>query len=161
MHKYLAIDVKKCTGCRLCEMWCSFKNSGFPGPAYSRVRVYAMDEKGVSVPLMCNHCEEAFCMKVCPTKSLKRDEATGAVTKDYNLCIGCRACILACPFGAVFLDPDGKVIKCDLCNGKAGGPTCAARCPRGAITYQKPELLALAKQKEHFHKLVDTVNKPS
>ncbi|MGA2106196.1 MAG: 4Fe-4S dicluster domain-containing protein [Syntrophorhabdales bacterium] len=156
MRKYLSIDVKKCSNCRVCQVWCSFTKIGAVGPAYARIRPYSLDSEGITVPNVCNHCEEAFCMAICPTKALYRRDESGAVIINYDACIGCRSCIVACPFGAVFLDPDGKVIKCDLCNGLPE-PVCQARCPRGAITWTKPELVAAEKRKNHTLKLAGSV----
>lgn len=156
MHKYLSIDVKKCTNCRICAMWCSFTKTGAVGPAYARIRPYCIDSEGITVPNVCNHCEEAFCMDICPTRALRRNSETGAVLIDYDLCIGCRSCIAACPFGAVFMDPEGKIIKCDLCDGLPE-PQCQAHCPKGAITWKKPELVAVEKRKAYTHKMAKSV----
>ena len=152
MHKYLSIDARTCSNCRLCETWCSFTKTGECGPAFARVRIYPIDTDGVSVPIVCSHCEEAFCMAVCPTKALKRDSESGAVLLDDDICIGCRSCTLACPFGAVFQQPDGKIVKCDLCKGLPE-PVCAAHCPRAAIIWERPELLTLSKQRRQGRKL--------
>ena len=152
MHKYLAVDIDKCVGCRICEVWCSFTKLGECGPAYSRITLYPIESEGVSVPIVCNHCEEAPCMAVCPVRALNRDSETGAVLLDDTLCIGCRACIVACPFGAIFLTPDGKLIKCDLCDGE---PVCVARCPVNAITYVRPELVSISKQKSYSYKVAE------
>jgi anaerobic carbon-monoxide dehydrogenase iron sulfur subunit len=64
---------------------------------------------------------------------MKRDTRTDAVIIDRNLCVGCKNCISACPFGAVRIDPiNGEVVKCDLCDGQ---PSCASMCKQGAILY--------------------------
>ena len=59
--------------------------------------------------------------------------ATGAKEVDPNVCVGCKVCTIACPFGTINYSADtGKVVKCDLCGGN---PQCAEACPTGAITY--------------------------
>ena len=136
MHTHLSIDVKKCTNCKICQVWCSFTKVGAVGPAYARIRPYSLESEGITVPHVCHHCDKALCMDACPSKALHRSRETGAVLIDDDVCTGCRSCIAACPFGAVFLDPDGKVIKCDLCKGLPA-PVCQARCPKGVISWTK------------------------
>ena len=154
MQKYLFVNIDKCTGCRICENWCSFSKTGECGPGYSRVRVYPMESEGINVPIICNHCKEAYCMAVCPSGALTRHNETGAVIFDENICIGCRACIVACPFGAIFLDINGKILKCDLCNGE---PTCATHCPVDAIVFERSELLTVPKQKLNSQKMAKSL----
>jgi Fe-S-cluster-containing dehydrogenase component len=115
-----------------------------------------MIKEGLSVPIVCNHCNEAYCIAVCDPRALKRDPKTGAVLLDYDLCTGCRVCIKACPFGAISLDPDNKVIKCDLCIGEAE-PVCVARCPTEAIIYERPELISITKHKSYAHGLTKSL----
>jgi len=63
------------------------------------------------------------------------DELTGAVVIDEQKCIGCKACVTACPFGAILLTPEGTLIKCDLCKGD---PKCVKYCYFGAIKFVEP-----------------------
>ena len=66
-------------------------------------------------------------------EAISINAATGAKEVDPNVCVGCKVCTIACPFGTINYHGDsGKVIKCDLCGGD---PQCAAACPTGAITY--------------------------
>jgi len=122
-----------CTGCRACELACSFYCEGIFAPSKSRIRVVRMDWEGIDVPLGCEHCEDAPCMLVCPVKALYRDESTGAVLIDYDTCIGCKECMVACPFGAIHFDREkGIVYKCDLC---FGDPECVKWCFTKAIEW--------------------------
>jgi len=93
--------------------------------------------QGTPVPLMCHHCEDAPCMAVCPTNAISREDDGAPVVVDPDLCIGCKACIVACPFGMMRLSPQGNVAaKCDLCIDrlKVGEvPVCVASCPSGAL----------------------------
>jgi carbon-monoxide dehydrogenase iron sulfur subunit len=156
MSQILSINIELCTNCHLCESWCSFTHTGKISPAYSRIRLHSMEKEGLSVPVVCNHCSKAYCMSVCAPRALKRDSQTGGVLLDQDLCIGCKACIMACPFGAISLDPESKVLKCDLCVG-ASGPVCVARCPKKAIAFERPELISIAKQKAYSHGLVKSM----
>ena len=72
-------------------------------------------------------------MQACPVDAISLDRATGAKVVSESLCVGCKVCTIACPFGTVNYNADsGKVIKCDLCGGE---PECAKACPTEAITY--------------------------
>ena len=101
-----------------------------PSPVLSRIRVVKIEEKGFDFPLSCFHCENAPCMNSCPTGAIERED-TGAVIIKDELCIGCKLCFLACPFGAISIR-ENMPVKCDLCHGK---PFCAEICPSDAIKY--------------------------
>ena len=133
MLKSLHIDPGKCTNCLLCELACSFENEEVFNPAKSRIKVFAFHDQGRYVPYTCTQCAEAWCMSACPVDAISVDRATGAKVVSGDLCVGCKVCTIACPFGTVnYNHSTGKVIKCDLCGGE---PACAAMCPTGAITY--------------------------
>lgn len=129
----LIFDPEKCTGCRACELACSFSCEGVFSPSKSRIRVIKVDEEGIDVPIGCDHCDKAPCMLVCPTRAIDRDRGTGAVIIDVDTCIGCRLCMIACPFGVISYDAQrGLVYKCDLCRGD---PECVKWCFTGALVY--------------------------
>lgn len=70
-------------------------------------------------------------MQACPVNAIDVDEATGAKIVLDDVCVGCKLCVIACPFGTIFFDKDAdSATKCDLC---AGDPACAHACPTGAI----------------------------
>ena len=84
---------------------------------------------------------------------MSRDADTGAMIVDGDLCVGCRMCIVACPFGAVILDGDRRqAIKCDLCGGVE--PWCVRFCEPGALTYELPPAVSLHKKREAGRRLV-------
>ncbi len=127
-ERIIVIDPDKCTGCHSCEMACSMKHFHLNNPLYSRIRIHEFRDVNTFIPVMCQACEDAPCMKVCPMNARIRLES-GAVVTDENLCIGCKACISACPFGAPVINPDtGKTISCDLCMGDELGPWCVFAC---------------------------------
>jgi len=154
MIKVLTIDVDKCTGCRMCEMVCSLRKTNTCNPVRSRINVVRWDEEAIVIPVMCLHCQEPPCALVCPTNAIRRNKETGVVITDENLCIGCRMCIVACPFGGPSLDPiETKVIRCDLCQDEEGGPLCAQMCPTEALKFVRADRLGLIERRKAMEKL--------
>lgn len=145
MLKALVIDPGKCTGCKQCEMACSYENENEFNVAKSRIRVFDFHEEAKFVPYTCTQCAEAWCQQACPVNAITTDAATGVKLVHDNLCVGCKVCTIACPFGTVNYNAStGKVIKCDLCGGK---PACEEACPTDAITYQDVEQTGFDKMK--------------
>jgi len=132
----MVIDMDRCVTCHACEVACR-SHYDVPVPYY-RNWVHALppqgvypDIKKVSYVGLCNHCDDAPCVKACPTgATYKRED--GVVVVDKGLCIGCGICIEACPYGARYIDPlNEKVDKCDFCidrvtNGEE--PACVETC---------------------------------
>jgi len=133
MQKSLHIEPSKCTGCLQCEMACSYENYGVFNPSKSRIKVFDFHHTGRKVPYTCTQCDEAWCMHACPVEAIKVDATTGAKIVLENVCVGCKVCTIACPFGTInYVQETGKVQKCDLCGDK---PACVDACPTAAITY--------------------------
>lgn len=128
----LLVDETRCSGCRACEMICSFRHTGEFGEASARVRVTKREGEGIDRPQLCRQCGQARCVEVCPRQALSRDASTHAVLLDRERCSRCGACRKACPFGAVHGDGEGYPLICDLCGGQ---PACADRCATGAIRF--------------------------
>jgi len=133
MLKSLHIDPGKCTGCRQCEMACSYEHEQSFNPALSRIKVFDFHEQGRFVPYSCTQCSEAWCLQACPVDAISANAALGTKVVNSDICVGCKVCTIACPFGTINYNPhSGKVSKCDLCDG---APKCAEACPTGAITF--------------------------
>ena len=133
MHRSLLIDPAKCTSCLQCEMACSFEHEGVFNPARSRIKIFEFEHGARAIPYTCTQCEEAWCLHACPVEAIVVNAATGAKEVLEDVCVGCKVCTIACPFGTVnYNQASGKVIKCDLCGGD---PWCAKACPTGAISY--------------------------
>ncbi len=144
--KVLLSDPKKCNGCRLCLAACSLFHEGVCNPERSRIRVIEMDENGHYLPFACQHCEDAPCTLACPKEAISRDSEMVRTVIDYNLCVGCRMCVHACPFGAMgFDEARGRPYKCDLCGGN---PLCVEFCEPDAITYTAARKINLPKLRE-------------
>ena len=139
----LLVDTTRCIGCGACSAACKEQNN-LPLPiepentAYTWTTVQKVE--GVNVRRMCMHCLEPTCVSVCPVGALRKT-AEGPVAYDAKRCIGCRYCIMACPFGVPKYQWDSAlpiVGKCILCADrvKTGLPTaCAAVCPTGATMF--------------------------
>lgn len=98
----MVIDLKLCIGCQSCSLACK-QEYGIPRGTYwtktliEEVGTYPNVTR-VYTPQICNHCEEAPCEKACPTGASYTDEDRGVVLVDYDKCVGCRACYVACPY---------------------------------------------------------------
>jgi len=146
MSKALYINYEKCTGCRLCELVCAVKHDGISNPMRSRIKVMKWEMEGLYIPMSCQQCQDAPCVKACPVKALSRDEDLGRVVVDYDVCIGCRTCVSVCPFGAMsFNTIDRKVFKCDLCEGD---PQCVRFCDRKAVDFVSPDEVSIEIKRE-------------
>ena len=140
--KIITVNPNKCTGCRLCELACSFKNTGEFNPVRARIQVIGYDEL-LPIPVTCFQCEKPYCLEVCPARAISKDEKTGAVQVTKQRCVGCKMCSLVCPFGNIAVSAAERVaVKCELCEDE---PECVLFCPTGALEYKEAELTILKK----------------
>jgi Fe-S-cluster-containing hydrogenase component 2 len=132
-HRALIADPKKCNGCSLCRTVCSMVKSGARNPAQARIRIIRYDAESFYLPVICQHCQDAPCMAVCPREAIYRDSRLDRVMIDYDRCISCRMCMATCPFGALGFESERQTVyKCDLCGGN---PLCVRYCFPGALDY--------------------------
>jgi len=154
-RKMLVVHPEKCTACRLCELACTFHQEGEFHPLKARLTVGIFPEENVYVPIVCEQCEVAACQEACPSGAIWRNAVTGALEVDVSRCVGCRMCVMACPFGTmVHVESGGKMQKCDLCQGD---PQCVAVCPWGALEYAEPNEAALARRREVARRLAEVL----
>jgi Fe-S-cluster-containing hydrogenase component 2 len=133
----------QCSGCRICELVCSFTHYKIFNPTLSRIRVTSQEHELIDFPVTCRQCADPPCHEVCPTKALSRNES-GANQIDREQCIGCGECVSACPFGAMYIPAGEKLpISCDLCGGD---PQCVKYCPREVLFYATDEQVAKIKR---------------
>lgn len=152
MEKILVVQPEKCTGCRTCELVCSFTHTGEFNPARSRISVFSFEKVGFSSPVVCQQCSAAACLQVCPVKAISRDAGSGAMVVDQGRCLVCKMCTIACPFGATFYDSSSDMIlKCDLCGGE---PACVKLCPSGAISYQEAGQASAARRRAYAARFI-------
>ena len=154
--RVLMIDHEKCTGCRQCEMVCSVFHNGASNPSRSRIKVVKWEHVGFYLPMTCQNCEKPFCVEVCPTKACHKDLENQRVMIDRDKCIGCKTCIVACPFGAPLYDKVERIsIKCDYCDGD---PQCVRFCEAKAIAYVDEDQVGVSKKREVSLKFFELLN---
>jgi Fe-S-cluster-containing dehydrogenase component len=134
------LDQTRCIGCHACTVACKSENNVPLGVFRTWVKYI---EKGTfpdvrrhfSV-LRCNQCDRAPCTTICPTQALFRRD-NGIVDFDRDRCIGCKGCMQACPYDALYIDPDtNTAAKCHLCAHRVDEglkPACEIVCPTEAI----------------------------
>ena len=121
------IDTRRCFGCHACEVSCKAEND-VPLGNFIRQTIYKDVGEYPKVarmflPMACQHCEDAPCLKACPCGALHK-EAGGTVAVNYDICCGHATCVEVCPYGAIYLDPVAKqAVKCHNCYHRTEGPT--------------------------------------
>ena len=140
--KRIYVNEAWCLGCRLCEYYCAFANSGEDDMVKAlkgvtiHPRIQIESQGNISFAVSCRHCPEPLCVKGCITGALTQKD--GVITIDENKCVGCYTCILSCPYGAVMPGEGTAVQKCELCTRNAqGSPACVAGCPNQAIVWEE------------------------
>lgn len=157
MRLGMVIDLKRCIGCYGCQIACKAENGTRPGTTWARVVKREWGEypnvRKLSIPVLCMHCGEPPCVDVCPTGASQKRERDGIVFVETSFCVGCRACVMACPYGARYFQDEsrnyfgdgendyeacmysvherGVVEKCDFCRKRlerGQEPACSANC---------------------------------
>ena len=161
MRYGMVVDLKRCIGCYTCMISCKAENMTPPGVFWARTYRRELGKypnvRRHYLPLLCMHCQDPPCVEVCPTGAITR-LGNGIVSVDAAKCTGCRACMVACPYGAIFYHgksreyfpgqgltpfeeigyekhPVGAVSKCDFCQTritKGEEPACVVTCLAGA-----------------------------
>jgi len=171
MNCFVVANPDKCIGCRTCEIACvvahSDKSLFTAGTAEVEFnpRLKVIKTATVSAPIQCRHCENAPCANVCPVGAITNKG--NSIQVDPAACVGCKTCMLACPFGAIDLVSEyyegekclqeglkisqgaglcakDRIIanKCDLCVDRPGGPACIEVCPTAAFQLVKNDNMA-------------------
>ena len=132
MKKVLVVDPAKCKGCHSCEIACATWNEGGGSMTESRIKVASFLKELFFYPSVCLQCEIPSCAQVCPVAALKKNAETGVVELDKSKCIGCKVCLIACPFGNMTFTEEGVCAKCEHCGGD---PACVKVCQWNALIY--------------------------
>jgi molybdopterin-containing oxidoreductase family iron-sulfur binding subunit len=191
----MVIDTKRCIGCHTCAMACKVENNLPDGNWWNRTLTVggeSMDTPSGEFPnvemgfvtLACQHCENPACVKVCPVGATYKDETTGIVMQDYDQCLGCRYCMVACPYTGVRVfnweEPKyaagfsvgsadipvhqkNVVEKCMFCShrlAKGRLPACVEACPArarrfGDLNDPESEVSQLLRKRSHFQLLAE------
>lgn len=174
-HMSMVIDLDMCIGCESCTVACKQENNVRLGSSWSRVLKMGSygtypDLEFYFLPVLCQHCEDPQCVKVCPTGA-SNQRADGIVLIDKDKCIGCQYCSMACPYGVRSYNiEEGVVEKCTLCahlvdigEEPACVKTCIGKCRIfGDIDDPKSEISSKIRGAgENLHALADVGNHPS
>lgn len=168
MNSFVIADPGLCIGCHTCEVACvsahsadnMFLQQEENPDFYPRLRVMETDQ--VTAPVQCRQCEDAPCANVCPNGSITNIGSSISINQDT--CIGCKTCMLVCPFGAIAMVPEFRggqkqvqpglrsntngvwarkerlvASKCDLCEESGNGPACVQICPTHALQLVVPD----------------------
>lgn len=143
-HNCIVVNLDRCTGCFGCEIACKMENNVALGQRWSKV--FTVGPVGeypnmtrYALPTMCQQCKDAPCVHVCPTGASYRDSNTNVVLVDKEKCIGCKYCMMACPYGVRSWNKTEKCVeKCTLCGQLTSAgklPACVKSCAAGARFY--------------------------
>ena len=142
MRYGFVIDQRACIGCHACTVACKSEHDVPLGVNRTWVKYIEKGEfpnaRRHFLVERCNHCENAPCVAICPTKALFQRE-DGIVDFDKSRCIGCKSCMQACPYDALYIDPDTHTAaKCNFCAHRIDQglqPACVVVCPEEAIIF--------------------------
>ncbi|WP_139651438.1 4Fe-4S dicluster domain-containing protein [Raoultibacter phocaeensis] len=140
----MVIDTTRCFGCQTCVVSCKVCNEITGDRYWNRIESLDGDTLYQATgtfpdvrlsfrPLVCNHCEKPSCVANCPTGAMQKDESTGIVSNDAEVCIGCGTCVAACPYSMPVVDEEANLsTKCNFCAGRVSTgelPFCVESCP--------------------------------
>jgi len=151
----MLIDLDRCIGCLSCEVACvqekGLEKFGVRPMKVFRVEGISDNPDGFFVPMNCFHCEPAPCVMACPTSAMRKRKKDGIVYVEENLCIGCKACIIACPYGAITFNPSTmKVEKCDYCFKRVDKgllPSCVSKCVTNCLYFVELEEVPIGRHR--------------
>ena len=159
---YLYQDQKKCIGCFSCTIACKSNKHILVGPKPTDIitvgpKMIHGEPRASYVFMPCFHCENPWCVAACPTGAMQKRSQDGIVFIDSNLCVGCKSCMSACPWGSPqWNSGTGKVVKCDYCKDRVDAglkPACVTICTTHCLHFENAEKMP-AIRRERFAKAI-------
>ena len=160
---YIKTNPKRCISCKACEVHCKVHNRVPLGARLGQLVTVGPVDKGglprlLNLFMPCFHCEKPWCVPACPTGAMTRREEDGVVFVRAELCVGCKACIVACPWSVPQWDEAaGKAIKCDFCRERIDAgkkPACVTACTAHALEFVMPGEASLAARSAYATKIL-------
>jgi len=138
-HFAMVLRQDRCIDCEKCMKACIETNHvpgyGWRTKILKRELLAALDQKWEFIPILCNQCNNPPCVRTCPTTATYKDKINGIVQMNNKKCIGCKSCIMACPYDARYYNEEkGAIDKCDFCfdarlSKGTTTPACVEACP--------------------------------
>lgn len=164
-HYSMVIRQDRCIDCKRCLEACVSTNHvpdyGWRTIILKRELSASIDQKWDFIPILCNQCNNPPCVRTCPTRATYKDKKNGIIMMDYKKCIGCKSCIMACPYNARYYNEKRSAIdKCDFCfesrlSKGLKNVACAEACPADARVFGD-----LSDPGDRVFKLIHQLQKP-
>ncbi|MBM3071333.1 formate-dependent uric acid utilization protein AegA [Lelliottia sp. RWM.1] len=160
MNRFIMANSQQCIGCRACEVACVMAHNDEQHVLSERhfhPRITVIKSGATCSPVTCHHCENAPCARSCPNGAISKNN--DSVQVNQQKCIGCKACVVACPFGTmeIIVTPldNGSIKaaahKCDLCAQRSQGPACIENCPADVLALATPAVLGNLAKSRRLH----------
>lgn len=168
----MAIDTRKCVGCTDCVVACENENNipyGFSRAWIEEIAIGKFPDTKVEIMSeRCNQCDSAPCVSACPTGASHYSDIGEVVLISPDLCVGCKACIGACPYDARYIHPGGYADKCTFCMHrvvKGELPACVSVCPThsmhfGDLDDPNSEISKLLESRKYHVRIPEAGTKP-
>ncbi|MCI0468965.1 MAG: 4Fe-4S dicluster domain-containing protein [Nitrospirae bacterium] len=151
-------DLSRCIGCWECEKSCKRENCPPDDTSFGKLIPVPRGDDRLLIFMPCYHCEEPWCVAACPTGAMRKRGSDGIVYVDADVCVGCKSCVSACPWGVPQFDKySGKVSKCHYCKhridvGKA--PSCVTGCPTLALKWLTADEVSTLKREKYAREAI-------
>lgn len=171
-NRFIIADANKCIGCKTCEIACVMSHANDINMTADNFnpRLRVIKGMNVTVPVMCRQCDNAPCANACPTDAIIRKNNSIQVIQER--CIGCKTCVIACPFGAMSVVTQNlgfdqvrgseqyqtQALKCDLCVENPNGPACVSVCPTKTLTLVEPRTIDKMIQEKQRRTALEEMN---
>ena len=180
MNRFVIAEPNKCIGCRTCEIACALAHQTGPvgaalTPETFAPRLTVIRNAKITTPVLCRQCDDAPCVRACPSNAIVYGDDSVQVIQ--SRCVGCKTCVVACPFGAMNVvtvaeepkpgqvyasqRPHTEAQKCDLCAHRPTGPACIPSCPTKALHLMDHDKMAATQRKRQEQAALDFSNSVS